>query len=70
MTAEELRKNAGLSQDALDQANLKLALMQFDAKKIDNKNIDTFDKVHGLINFAYIVTVIVCAFCFIWLVSK
>lgn len=36
MTPEELNKNAELSQDALDQANLKLALMRLDAERINN----------------------------------
>ena len=33
MTPEELNKKASLSDDAIDQANLKLALMQHDAQQ-------------------------------------
>ena len=39
MTPEELNKNAKLSQDALDRANLKLALMRFNADKAKDKKM-------------------------------
>lgn len=40
MTPEELRKKASVSDDAIDQANLKLALMRYDAEKVSKKMED------------------------------
>lgn len=42
MTPEELRKKASLSDDALDQANLKLALMRYDAERINDSMVKDY----------------------------
>ena len=60
MTPEELNKKASLSDDAIDQANLKLALMQHDAQQSKEKIVSKIVDVQHEADKVFVATVSWC----------